>query len=235
MNYLTSNNIILKSNSRYLQANFTAAYPVNNLIEEFLFDGNYNNTKGNATLTPGSNNSFVSGVVNQAVNVPDSLSYLYTAGSFMNINADSSYSISFWYKRTSTDAGYLIKKIDSSAIGYQLSLDSGNSYKLWFLLDSGNGILSVDSSVSLDTENIWYHIVLTYDGSRNTDGVKIYINNIIGQNGGTNTLKDYTDTTINSDPFYIGFTDGVYDLFRFYDKELTASEVSQLYNSGSGV
>ena len=92
----------------------------------------------------------------------------------------------------------------------------------------------VESSAVLNT-GVWYHLVATYDGSTNANGVNLYINNVANNNIVTDSLSGVIS---NSEPLQIGgqdtfFTAGQIAKTRIWNVELTASEVATMYNGGT--
>jgi hypothetical protein len=96
------------------------------------------------------------------------------------------------------------------------------------------------------TNNTWYHVVLVLD---RTDKLKMYINGGLYPVtvGGTNNLIPYASTNYNTThPFRIGsytssdnttpiiFFNGKIDAFNAWNRVLTQSEITELYNSGNG-
>lgn len=86
----------------------------------------------------------------------------------------------------------------------------------------------VDSATTVST-GTWYHVVATYDGSIG----RMYIN------GALDNSNVFTHTaTANSDTLVIGgrsgsidMLDGIIDDVRIYNRALTATEVTSLYNA----
>lgn len=88
--------------------------------------------------------------------------------------------------------------------------------------------------------NIWYHLIITYNGNSLVSGLKCYLNNvsknftIIVRNTLTDTIKDssakFNLGNSNLSPYFRGKIDEAV----VYDRVLTATEVSQRYNSGTG-
>jgi hypothetical protein len=87
--------------------------------------------------------------------------------------------------------------------------------------------------------NPWYHVVVTYDGSKLANGIKIYINN--SNTTLTTNYDTFTGSSINSQIVQFGRAglggthfNGIMDEIAIYNKELTPSEITQLYNEGNG-
>jgi hypothetical protein len=101
----------------------------------------------------------------------------------------------------------------------------------------------------MSSNSNWNHIVLTYDGNAEDNGVTIY-HNAVGKtlDSASNALATMTadtletdDTTINSDIFTLGSRAtgqhaGIFmDDVAVFDYELTAAQVTSIYNSGAGL
>ena len=100
-------------------------------------------------------------------------------------------------------------------------------------------VLTTLGTVSISI-NTWYHAVITYNGNSLVSGLKCYLNNvsknftIIARNTLTDTIKDDTvKFNIGSSIIYPYFK-GRIDEAVVYTRVLSASEVSQRYNSGTG-
>ena len=100
-----------------------------------------------------------------------------------------------------------------------------------------DGSLSLRQRYGTSCSEGWHHIVAIWDGIDSTtfvvyvDGVNItggYWNWDVGWQDGIRIGRD-----IDTDP--IDAFDGIIDEVIYYDKELSQSEVLELYNSGSGV
>jgi hypothetical protein len=142
-------------------------------------------------------------------------------------------------------------KIPSGQIGGMayFSIFGGSNDRI--VLDTANGIeinitmyyQSLANGVKLNwttatTKGQWQNIVFTYDGSETKAGIKIYIDG--SDLGAPNvTFRDnFTGDFQDSSPFYIGYGPGTryfegnMDEFGIWNKELSSTEVTELYNSG---
>jgi hypothetical protein len=85
----------------------------------------------------------------------------------------------------------------------------------------------------------WYHVAFTYDGTGNRFGLTTYLDNSV-QSVTSVILDNWSSgTTTRGDLFVGGRDDGtqsvsgrIFDV-TYWDKELSAAEVSELYNSGT--
>ncbi len=94
---------------------------------------------------------------------------------------------------------------------------------------TGNGYQSDDYTVPWDTST-FYHIAIVF----NSTNTKFYVNGVAWGTG--NPFGVETLDIVHFGRGYSGSTNGESDLddIRIYDAELTAAEVSLIYNSGTG-
>jgi hypothetical protein len=117
--------------------------------------------------------------------------------------------------------------------GYLLSI--GNTNVVKFVLrnsDTGSNRLFVDSTSTI-TDTNWHHILITYNGSSNVSGIKIYID---GVSDTVTTSGTLSATTLSSAPFNIGaknsdslFANAEIDEVAVFNTALTAQDVQSIY------
>jgi hypothetical protein len=188
---------------------------------------------------------------NQLLRYNDSDDFSFTSGS----GNDLPFSFSFWlFVRALPLVGnWIINKRNATSGGdeYQVFIGgtSANSNKLLiYLFDrNSNGsyfeLISVSGSFA-SPGSTWRHVAITYDGSKNINGIKVYLNGV-EEVMVRNVIGTYTG--MNNGPSTLGFFNsnwnplngqrhlGRLDEFGIWkNRELTASEVAYLYNSGSG-
>ncbi len=99
------------------------------------------------------------------------------------------------------------------------------------------GTTFVDSSINA-VAGEWAHIVYTYDGSSSGGAIKCYVNGVLSGTGTTTPNIQSTAQNSNADVKFgkLGgsgyYFDGQISQAGLWDKELTADEVSSLYNHG---
>ena len=167
--------------------------------------------------------------VNEALNC--------TNNSAFDFNAGNTFSIETWIKFDNlTGNRFIVSKwtrpIPSDARAYVLSTQENN---FRFLFSSSNvSLLIVKSTESLST-GVWYHIIVTYDGSSDANGVNFYINNTLS--GKTIISNNLSGASTNTVPLQIGgqdtfFTAGTIAKARVWAAELSAADVATQYNGG---
>ena len=168
----------------------------------------------------------------------DGINDYIEAGSLniLNFERTDSFSISAWVKRAGTgiDEAIVSKMLSfGSNRGYLLSI--GNTNVVKFVLrnsNTGSNLLFVDSTTTI-TDTNWHHILITYNGSSNVSGVKIYID---GLSDTVTTSGTLSATTLSSAPFNIGaknsdslFANSEIDEVAVFNTNLTELEVKSIY------
>ncbi len=164
--------------------------------------------------------------------------------SFGNGTTDSPFSISCWFKLQSVGATkWLVTKrliAASPSNKYEYVLFVGSTGIVGFNLYDGASVIrrGRKSSAGIISDNTWYHLVGTYNGVGGTNadlGIKIYLNGVQVDNASSNN-NAYVAMINSTEPFKIGqSTDGNIDEVAVFNTELSASNVTSIYNgSGTG-
>ena len=87
-------------------------------------------------------------------------------------------------------------------------------------------------------ENKWIHLVVTYDGSGSSSGIKIYLNGVRVDDTEWNLGAFVAVENLNH-AVWIGryddtYANGLIDNAMFFNKELSPLEIKYLYNGGAG-
>jgi photosystem II stability/assembly factor-like uncharacterized protein len=224
--------------------------PTDGLLLYCPFNGNANDVSGN------SNNGIIQGNPNFILRgSQQALNFSPNSGQFVSVPNNSSLqnltsmTLSAWIKPSSfdlncyTEREQLIgkgKDVSDNAFGLSIQRNitpsscgeasSFDSYKLNFELGS-----STISSPIYSIDNIWKHVLCTYDGITQ----KIYVDGILMQQATVGAIN-----TTNSIPLYFNYStwDGGYsntngryggglDDIRIYNRALSDLEVTTIYNS----
>jgi len=160
-------------------------------------------------------------------------------GNVLDLTGTSPFSFSFAIKPSSS--GMVLSRCQYSfpGLGYYISVDSSGRIDFALRVNASSNKLVVRGAIV--GLNVWNICTITYDGSQNGSGVKIYSNGVEGSTIVTDTL---TSSVSNSFDFNIGSISG-FNLFNGYimnvakfDTELSASDVALLFNetgTGNGV
>lgn len=146
------------------------------------------------------------------------------------------FSISFWVFVDVNVTDVLCGKITGigAVPGYLIILEAGTTHpRILFRLSTTTTSFDVQSTAEGMVIGTWNHILCTFSGNSNRSGMKIYINGVLNATGAALAI---TTTILNADQFAIGAAsngalifDGKLDDVRFYNTELIASQITQIY------
>jgi hypothetical protein len=210
-------------------------------IAYYNYDSNILNNISSYDLTNNGADSLPSGGI-----IEGAYDFIRANSDYMTQNTlldtpPSALSFSFWFK---LDSDYDVTDTDYYQFMSKNNINSDDRF--WTRLNPTTGNLeftteenaggtdTLSSTTASWTGNTWYHVVLTWG----SNGKKIYIN-------GNNEATSAGDTTIMSagtaSDFYIGSTwtganylEGIIDEIMVANTEITPSQVTTLYNGGSG-
>ena len=151
-------------------------------------------------------------------------------GNVNDLTGFEPFSISFWTTAyNGAGNGQIINKHDGSK-GYYLYMNSSNNPH--FIMQDGTNTIFVFSSLA----NGVGHHVLTYDGSGLWTGIKYYINGVSNTVTLVASNSSISSSISNTSNFYFGSPttpiNGDFMYLSMYNTELSASDVTSLYNSG---
>jgi len=212
------------------------------LVSHWTFDDADTNS-GTAVDTVGSNDGTVQGATtgisgaNQTYTTNEAYSFDGT-DDYVNVPHTSAfnigqYSIAGWFKTSSSASQGLFSKY-SGGKGYYLGANLNSGCILYNRGDNGDlDYITTDSSF---TDGNWHHLVGTRSGS-GASGLELYVDGAavstsVGSNSGSDTSTHNFDVNIGRREASSWPMDGDIDDVRFYDKTLTSTEVSNLYNNG---
>lgn len=153
------------------------------------------------------------------------------------------FSISCWFKTSSaTNQTLFIKRGAGPAFtGYALIMLSTGNLRWELVGNAGSSaLIRADSTTVFFADDEWHHVVVTTDGSSTVGGLTIYVDDVAVPLTTSGTLAV---TILNSDPAAIGYAVqesanpmlGSIDEVAVYDKELSAGEVTTVYNKGATI
>jgi hypothetical protein len=203
------------------------------------------NGESNANDSFGTNNgtavgglTYTTGKIGNAFDFNGTNSYISIPNTSGQLDFTGDFSISTWVMPLVTSAGYVLyfSNFLSSGSGYNFYLDRTNNTLQLYMAGGGNYSRYEYSWAPL--VNTWYHLVLTRKGST---GTKFYIN-------GTEAVGTYSGLGATFNPSFqsgqiynigstlngSGLANYRQDATTLWQKELTISEITELYNSGNG-
>lgn len=224
-----------------------------NIVGYYKFDSNpddfsglgYNGTTvGTPTYVAGkvSNSIDFNASLGNYINISDNSDFSFTNGS-----NDLPFSISMWVNFSSfaSIGNWLINKRDATSGGDEWQLSFGDSRLTFAKFNhNNNGIFQlIRSSLNPFVINTWYHICYTDNGSGLVGSGKLYINGVLNVNINANTgsyvrMNNGTSLTrigqasfqLSGNYHHYGKID---ELGIWKNRELTPSEVLELYNRGN--
>ena len=183
---------------------------------------------------------------NDHVLVPDQDVFSFTDGT-----TDKPFTLSAWVfvGDITSDDGPIVAKTNFTNSKSEWLFKHSNGKLQVFLYDndnsvSGEAIRARADAASLSS-NTWHHVAATYDGSTSHTGIKVYTDGslTVSTNGEVNSPgEEYIRQRATTTPLIIGATEDLANANRrfedriadvcVFNKELSATEVSELYNSG---
>lgn len=160
--------------------------------------------------------------------------------SFGDGSSDSPFSISFSvYFSSTTNNPRLIDKRGGGGNEYRVVMVSDRP-RIVLTDNSAGATLTLNSTFTFTT-GIWYFVAYTYDGSGTVGGLTSYLNGS-DDSGSTATSGTYTAMENGTSDLIIGKDNsltantlsGRMDSIAFWDKELSAEEVTAIYNKING-
>jgi len=110
-------------------------------------------------------------------------------------------------------------------------------FQNWDSAGNENRVTIAQASNPINTDGQWHHLLATIDGTTNTNGIKVYIDNVVvGQ--ATATATGIRTSTV---PFVIGGSgstgatytwNGQISNVSYWNAALTSAQVTEIYNEG---
>jgi len=192
-----------------------------------VWNGNDATINGPTTGVSGANQTYSSG---EAYDFDGTDDYIVqnTAGTF---DATSDFSVAFWFNPDQLEGSTDIRLFELRAdVTFLVGIGRAGADTLGINVGSDVGIKTLSSA------NTWYHVAVTHDAS--TTEFVAYVDNtqelthsasISNNNKFANTIGVDAGGSAPRG----GYFDGQIDDLRLYDKPLSATEVNNLYNTGS--
>ena len=218
----------------------------NSVYAAYNAESNTNDALNTYNGTPMGGLTYGVGKVGTAFQFNGTTSYVQL-GDVMDIGT-SSWSYSMWFNTglSTTYQDLFTKTLAAGLTGRFAAYLQDNKIKFFLDINSGYANIGIQT-VNTISINTWYNVVFVVD---RTDKLKIYLNGTrqtVTNTGPENNLTPYTSTNFNTNnPFRIGaYTDsnnvtalpsfnGKIDAFNVWNRVLTQSEITELYNSGNG-
>jgi hypothetical protein len=210
------------------------------------------NQSGNATDSWGINNGTCSGTTCPVWNSSGATqfngvnnyggSYNFDGSKYLDYSSQvipiGAKSISFWIKTSSTTDGMLLDNCLRTSYNHGTTIDVNllHSGKIIFWSLKGTvGVyrFNLESNTAINN-NIWHYVTFAWDGTTNANAVKIYIDGSL-DNTMTATATETTTATaslaVGSGADHSSKFNGSIDDIMIFNRSLSATEVSDLYNT----
>jgi uncharacterized repeat protein (TIGR01451 family) len=151
------------------------------------------------------------------------------------------FSVEFWLKKpldTATNQTLISKKYTYwNGAGFQVWTWSGSNNAIFDLTDSAGGVYQIATVVNVQ-DNSWHHIGVTYDGTSNRSGMKIYVDGSLMSTGPSaaiaNSIRNTYNLTFGTNSISpTDYFNGSLDEIRFSNSARTADWIKTQYNNQS--
>ena len=224
---------VLYNNSKITKLNSSQnSKSTDGLVGMWSFNGPDLTTTTATDVSVNNNHGTLSGPTPTAGKVGQALSFggdgdSVSFGSSNDLNLPSALSIGIWFKQTGTPGGSvtpyhgLVQRFGAGITGYQLYLSGANVLRFYTSTDLASTYTLAD--------NDWHYYLVTNDGTT----TRFYVDGV-ARGSGSQTVPSITSAvTYHIGKFDIyGYTNGLIDEVRIYNRALTAAEVLSLYNQG---
>jgi hypothetical protein len=196
----------------------------------------------NGTAQNMNDSNWVGGKLNNGLQFDAVDNQYVDCGDTAGFDQDEAFSFEIWIKADlASRYRYLLGRgTETSGLGVVLMADGDLKV---FLRHPGTG-KRIERLVDANIEdNAWHHVAFTYDGNGTADGLLPYVDGATPATVGTVSNLGATDSILTTENLTIGatdngaagtFRDGVLDEAILYDYALSAAQVADRYNSGSG-
>jgi len=208
------------------------------VIEDGTLRSTEDGTQNNAVVI--GSELYVTGKLGKAFDF-DGFSYItLTNEANFDFEFNTPFSVSFWVKQIGTGAttGYIVKAdtLTAGTAGWKIFKTTDNLLR--FRMSDGTTTHVSVTSTSIIADDKFHLCVITYDGSQNRSGAKLYVDKVLETTGTDNATSG---TALNAEAVSIGATSdgslpmtGQLDEVKIYkDKVLNQEEIDRLFEEGN--
>ena len=222
--------ILLVSLNFVSAANWNESF-TNGLIAYYSFDEGsgsivHNNVQNKWNLETFNNPSWTTGISGESINLVSAF-YQNVQSTSADFNLKENFAFNFWVYYGKNGVNIFMYR-DSSPCGLEIE-----GYPAYFKLFVGNCAGNYFETVTTSLGTDWKMLTIVGDGTK----TKLYRDGIyIGSTSKTPSISGVKDLVIGKDRSGpSGFIDGKFDELGVWNRSLTDSEVSSLYNQGVGL
>lgn len=193
---------------------------------------------GITDLTPTNGVIQASGKVNfcAAFNSASNMVLMASSSNSISYTKTQALTVAAWVKLTNNSINQaILSKFDTNASkGFDFIINAG---KIWFELDSSGSAAFWNGGSTVITNAAWHLCIATYDGSASQNGINLYVDNATETNH-RGSAGSFTDVS-NIGVFRVGnaaslWANGLIDEVAVWTRVISASEMSQLWDLGTG-
>lgn len=193
------------------------------------------------TTTDMEDSDWVAGKLNNCLRF-DGVDEYVNLGDIANFERTDPFSAECWFKSISATIQAIFGRMGDTAPtrGWAIELNASGNLVCYMINDAGIGNYIYVYIPTTDwADGVWHHLVFTYDGSSSASGIHIYVDGIdktltVGTDALSATIQNSHICTISTLNGVVYPFNGDIDEVVFYDRELTASDVSFRWSDGSG-
>ena len=149
----------------------------------------------------------------------------------------TSFSYSMWVKPQNVSAQRcLLSKSSNDGNVHGYGFHHNNTGKIFVQVRAAGSLLSHTFNTAL-VPSVWTSVIITYDGSSNMNGFKVYVNGVLDASTPASAALNAWDTL--SEPLKFGrrsnsfHFSGKMNNYSCWDKELSQTDVTDIYNGGT--
>ena len=154
-----------------------------------------------------------------------------------SINFDGEFSVSMWFKTTSSNVMYAITHGSSSEIKYLIQFYAPINRIRLQIFDVSNVSTIIDNT-QVFNDGQWHHLAFTTDGTTTSDKVIVYFDGSPLTNKGTLSNNGIRLTTLSLSIGQVPNTarfNGNIDEVALFNSELSSTDITSIYNgNGAG-
>ena len=207
------------------------------LLSYYTGDNTPNDSKGTANGTLINGATYATGKINNAFSFDGTNDYV-NFGNNLDFSGLTNFSFNFWVNPNAA-SGFqiLFCKWDASDKGYLIRKSLDGNYLNFVIGSSGSNYTSISNNSIPIASNVYTMVTVVYVPF---PGLKIYINGVsdtLTTNANSFPTSASNTANLTSGAWSTGasyFYGGKIDEVGVWNRAITATEVTELYNSGSG-
>ena len=201
-----------------------------NLIHYYKSDSTATDSVGTANGTLVNGTSYSAGLINNAFDFDGVNDYVSFSQPLLPNSGDWSFNIWVYIDSITGSSGQILDCGSNQASTYYWLAWEPSLNKYRFLVDGSFYITTAVSAIGS-----WKMLTITHKASTN---YKIYLNGVLGDTGASTANPNFTTANFLMNRLALSpsnIYNGRSDEFGCWSRELTQSDITELYNSGNGL